>query len=345
MLVRLHELPPGYLVDEELGCFGYFPQEGAEPPLAEFAERYRPTGCEAEYGRLYPVPNKGGNPPTVRSLVIDLGTAEGLQEAEGILPELVGRTMTGNIPPDEHPVEVSVGKNTRLFRTAHANALGKTVPGSLITWQQGTLIGTTLVGGKDRATNDRLATRFARLQARHMRNPTPYPARARDDLLVPLGNPQLKLPVYWLDRRFDAAGAKLELTAVQAKLREGEAPPGTKIELWYSDAALRIDTWTPASWERYTETKLGRIFLTWRCTEATTVPLASGQATIYRGYSRDHAVCPGKPPDVVTAVVQRDGVVLGLNLPPCYTCTEPILTAAEIEAAVQGLRLRPQRQL
>jgi hypothetical protein len=341
MLLRLHELPPGYLVDGEVGCSRARYVEGADPPLADFFVRYAPRECQVHYDRLYSVPGPAPDPRAVTSLAIDLESSEGVRAADAILPELVGRAMTGNILPTEVRTAARVGAGTRLFRTEHANALGLSVPGSLVTWRQGTLIGATLVGGAGAKVNDRLAISFARKQARHMRHPTPYPAKARDDLLVPLDNPKLRLPVFWLGRRFDAGGSRpLELTSAWGPLAEGGGPPGTRIELEYSEGALRIGTWTEATWKQYLGTKLGRMLLTWHCTVAATIPVPGGEATIYRGYPEDHATCPAEPPGLVAAVVHRDGVVLGINLPHCYICLEGHLSAAATEAVVRGLRLR-----
>jgi hypothetical protein len=345
MLIRLHDLQYGYRVDEEIGCGG-FGTEGAEAPLAEFVIAHRPRGCVAEYDRLYPVPGPKPDPGTATSLVIDARTAEGATAAERIAPELLA-FLTGNIEPEEVPAKARIGAQTRLFHTRHANILGHGKLGSIYFWRQGNLLGATLAGGGAKAANDRVAARLARLQRAHMKRPVPYTEAQTDDLLVPLDNPAVKLPVYWLGREFDPGNgdAPIPLTSAYAPLREEEAPPGTRIELEYGEGLIRIGTGTEASWNHYQQTKLGRELLTWKCTQAVTVPVPIGEVTIYRGYAKDFADCSRRPPDVFSAVIHSGRVVLGLNLPLCYTCLESPVSAETLEAVAGSLRLRPQRDL
>lgn len=344
MLIRLHDLQYGYRVDEEIGCGG-FGTEGAEPPLAEFVIAHRPRGCVAKYDRLYPVPGPKPDPATASSLVIDAHSAAGVAAAERIAPELLA-FLTGNIEPKEAAPKARIGAQTRLFHTRHANVLGHGKRGSIYLWCQGNLLGAALAGGGSNAANDRVAARLARLQRSHMRRPVRYTEAQTDDLLVPLDNPKVTLPLYWLGREFDpGGGAPIPLTFAYAPLREEEAPPGTRIELQYGEGLIRIGTGTEASWNRYRQTKLGRELLNWKCTQATTVPVTVGEVTIYRGYAEDFADCPGRPPDVFSAVIHSGQVVLGINLPLCYTCLESPASAEVLEAVAANLRLRPQRDL
>jgi hypothetical protein len=345
MLIHLHDLQYGYRIDEEVGCGG-FGTEGAEPPLAEFVIAHRPRGCQAEYDRLYPVPGPKPDPGTVSSLVIDARSAEGAVAAERIAPELLA-FLTGNIEPKEVPAKARIGAQTRLFHTGDANVLGHGKLGSIYFWRQGNLLGAILAGGDAKAANDRVAARLARLQRSHMRKPVRDTEAQSDDLLVPLDNPAVKLPVYWLGREFDPGNgdAPIPLTSAYAPLREEEAPPGTRIELEYGEGLIRIGTGTEASWDRYQQTKLGRELLTWKCTRAATLPVPIGEATIYRGYAKDFTDCPQRPPDVFSAVIHSGQVVLGLNLPLCYTCLESPVSAETLKATAGSLRLRPQRDL
>jgi hypothetical protein len=68
----------------------------------------------------------------------------------------------------------------------------------------------TLSAGESTAANDREATRLARVQRAHMKRPTPYPPKERDDIVVPLENPAIELPIYWLGRSFDPGGPRLD---------------------------------------------------------------------------------------------------------------------------------------
>ena len=339
MLVRFHELPGGYTIgDEGVGC-GIIDPEGTEPPLSEFLGRRLPRLCEATYERRFVVVGDDPAPPRVDSAVVDLRTVAAARAAEKLLPELVAR-LTGNGVSKEARTTVAIGADTRLF---HGSALveGRGRPASLIAWRQGRLLGTTLVAGESRAANDREAARLARVQRAHMQRPTPYPAKERDDLLVPLENPAIKLPIYWLGRSFDPGGGgdPLPLTEAYGPLLEGEAPEGTKLELWYDHGAFHLGTWTPASWSTYVAGKLGHVLLAWHCTKKTSLAVPEGTATIYVGYDKNYGACPRRSPDVFAAVVERGGVVLGIGLPGCYTCLGAGPDRAEMEAAVAALKL------
>jgi hypothetical protein len=337
MLLRLHELRGGYTVGDEFGCAGISP-EGAMPHLATFLEHHFVGACEAEYDRRYALPGKGADPPLAISAVLDFGTPAVARAAAAVMPELEGR-LTGNISPAEGRPPVSIGADTRLFR-GKANVLGHGKPGSVLTWRQGRLIGMTLVAREGTQADDRLAARLARVQRGHMRRPMPYPARERDDVTVPLENPAITLPVYWLGRNFDPGGGKpLPLTSAYGPLLEGEAPEGTKLELWYEQGDLHLGTWTQESWGTYTSGKLGHELLAWHCTKKTGLQVPEGTATIYSGYKKNYGACPSTPPNVFAAVVERDGVVIGMGLPACYTCLGAGPSRAELEVAVGALKL------
>jgi hypothetical protein len=342
MMLRLHELPGGYTVGDEFGCTG-IGAEGARPALAKFVEHHFVGACEAQYDRRYALPGKGPDPPLVVSAVLDFGDPRTARAGAAILPELVAR-LTGNIIPRKGVTAVAIGTETRLFH-GKANVLGHGHLGSILTWRQGRLIGMTLVAGEAGHADDRIAAELARVQRSHMSRPTPYPARERDDVTVPLENPAITLPIYWLGRNFDpGAGAKpLPLTSAYGPLLEGEAPEGTKLELWYEQGDLHLGTWTPESWGTYTAGKLGHELLAWHCTKKTRLQVPEGTATIYGGYKRNYGACPSGPPNVFAAVVERGGLVIGMGLPACYTCLGAGPSRAELEAAVGALELfRPR---
>jgi hypothetical protein len=337
MMLRLHELRGGSTIGDEVGCAGISP-EGAKPRLATFLEHHLVGACEAEYDRRYALPGKSPDPPLAITVVLDLGSPGTARAAAAVLPELVGR-WTGNIVPKEARSAVSIGDGTRLFHGG-ADVLGHRRPGSILTWRQGRLIGMTLVAGEAGHADDQIAAELARVQRTHISRPTAYPARERDDVTVPLENPAITLPVYWLGRNFDPGGGKpLPLTSAYGPLLEGEAPEGTKLELWYEQGDLHFGTWTPESWGTYTAGKLGHELLAWHCTKKTGLQVPEGTATIYSGYEKNFGACPSTPPNVFAAVVERDGVVIGMGLQACYTCLGAGPSRAELEAAVGALKL------
>lgn len=348
MLIRLHDLRHGFVVDDEIFC-GRFSTEGADEPLSNFIYRYRPRGCEAAYARLYRAPGTKPNPRVATSVVVDARSAAGVRAAERVAPELLER-LTGNVAVREVKKQRKVwGHAARLFHVRHGGAFGLPRRESLLLWRYRNLLGIVIVGGPGFIATDRTANRLARRQQKRMRHPTPYPRSQQDDLLVPLDNPRLRFPVYWLGRTF-RPGHGLPPTRLYAAspLDPGGGPPKSRLLLAY-DLAIRLTSWTRAGWQRYSATELGRMVLSWHCTRTHEIERRDGYAILYAGYTTDAAVCPEREPDIHLAVVHLGRTVVGVNLPICLDplCVEPSIgpygTEEGMEAIVRGLRLRPKR--
>lgn len=209
LLLRLHDLPPGYignLVSAETGPLdecGYLRPADAEPRLAAFIARYAPEGCLGVYFRLYRVPGFSPAPAAVGSGAMDAGSVEAAEAALEVAPEAIGH-LTEGMELEETAPPATVGEATRLFHWTNgggAFVAGKTSD-SFLAWRSDSAVGVIFVEGRSFAANDQAAVELARRQQAHIEHPTPYTAAERDSSEVALDNPILKIRTYWLGRTF-----------------------------------------------------------------------------------------------------------------------------------------------
>ena len=177
----------------------------------------------------------------------------------------------------------------------------------------------TLAAGESAAANDREATRLARAQRAHMKRPTPYPPKERDDIVVPLENPAIELPIYWLGPRSTPAAAPIRCRSPPPTGRCSKARPlpGPSSNSGTTTGPFSSGLGRPKARQLYRHEKLGHELLDWKCTKTTQLPVTGGSATLYAGYDKNFSAAP----DVFAAVVEVGGVVLGMGLPTCYTAS------------------------
>jgi hypothetical protein len=359
LILRLSDLPPGYLnvaLQEEQNDETYcarLTEPGDTPPrLARFVHRYRPRGCIGAYYSLYAVPGQEFAPPLVGTGVLALESRQAADAGWAVVPILLGRLMHDKLPR-ELPAPVRIGTATRLF---HSKALsresGRTT--SFLAWRSGNTIANVMVGADSFAEGDRIAAELARRQQAHIRKPTRYTGAERFDGDVPLDDPALEVPVYWLgldfkpghglpsNRFFDGYAPKPYAPTGESSIGTEEAP-GSVLELRYYN--FHIDAWSAMTWPLYLEAPVSRVLTTWHCTKTRTIPLPNGgSATIYGGYRRDYKRCPDKATSAFTAWAEIGGMHLVVNAPwsPTDIFHTPYDSFAGMEAIVRGLQLRPK---
>jgi len=155
LLLRLHDLPLGYLVlgsgstESSLPLFGCAPIEPAEPQprLAAFLERYSPRGCMTVLYRLFRVPDSGPAPRLVGSAAAELGSVEGAEAGLAVSPELLGHLFEDELPEEAPPPEV-VGEATRLFHWRQAGLVSDEETVAVVAWRWGGSVGLVLVAGE-----------------------------------------------------------------------------------------------------------------------------------------------------------------------------------------------------
>jgi hypothetical protein len=359
LILRLSDLPPGYLnvalqeeQNDETYCARLTDPEDTPPKLARFVVRYHPRGCIGAYSSLYTVPGQEFAPPLVGTGVMALKSKQAADAGWAVVPLLLGRLMNDRVPR-ELPAPERIGAATRLFHSkTRGRASGRTT--SFLAWRSGATIANVMVGANSFAEGDRIAAELARRQQAHIRRPTRYTGAERFDGDVPLDDPALEVPVYWLgldfrpghglpsNRFFD--GYALEPYAPTGESSIGtEEAPGSVLGLRYSNFA--IDSWSAATWPLYLEAPVSRVLTAWHCTETRTIRLPNGgTATIYGGYRRDYKRCPDKAPSAFTAWVEIGGMHLVVNTPwrPNDIFHTPYDSFAGMAAIVRGLELRPK---
>lgn len=354
MILRLSDLPLGYMKinleegeDEKIYCSPLTHSEDTPPKVVMFVDRFHPKGCLAAYYRLYDQPGQKPGGELVGTGVLALPSDKAADAAWAVAPELLG-------PPPEVKATERIGKATKLFHY-------KTIPflkrlgrkSSLLVWRSGNTLAVIMATGPTFAESDRAAAELARLQDAHIRKPTRYTSAERFDGEVPLDNPAIEIPVYWLGRNFNPGGDLPEnrlfdsgFTGKAGKestdpFEEGPAPP-----LYIRYDSIRLDTWTPSTWNVFAKSKTGRAITGWKCTKTRTVPLAEGTATIFAGYRRDFERCPKKAPEAFTAWVDVGGVKVVVNPPFAADSIEganPYGSFEGMEAIARSLVLRPKR--
>jgi hypothetical protein len=362
LILRLSDLPPGYLnvaLQEEQGdetyCARLTDPEDTPPRLARFVRRFHPRGCISAYGSLYTVPGEEFAPPFVGTGVMALDSKRAADAGWAVVPVLLGRLLRDK-PPRELPAPEQIGRATRLFHAKETPTRGSESghTTSFLAWRSGNTIANVMVAAGSFAEGDRIAAVLARRQQVHIDKPTPYTGAERFDGDVPLDDPGLEVPVYWLgmnfkpghglpsNRLFDAFAPEPYSPTGESSIGTEEAP-GSVLELRYFNFA--INSWSAQTWPLFLEAPVSRVLTAWHCTETRTIALPNGgTATIYGGYRRNYKRCPDKAPTAFTAWAEIGGVHLVVNAPwgPNDIFHTPYDSFAGMEAIVRALQLRPK---
>lgn len=358
LILRLSDLVLGYMnfdfgegEDRPIFCSQLTHPEDTPPKLKRFVLRFHPRGCIGAFFRLFVPPGKEPGARLVGTGAMALGSDRAADAAWRIVPILLGRLL-GGPPPHEVDPAIKVGSATRLFHATlkgEARFLGRHI--SFLVWRSGNTLAVVETFGPKVGKNDRDAADLAPLQQAHIENPTRYTGAERYDAEVPLDDPALKQPVYWLGRNFAPTGLsplRLKDAETFASLT-GREKTGKETRLAYESADndyLVIDEWNPRQWKIFKKSKLSHTLVSWHCTETQTVQLPEGTATIYAGYKRDYRKCPAGPPTSFTARATLPGVFVSVETPYALRFAFPdgaYNSYAAMETILTGLALRPQR--
>ncbi len=366
MLLRLHDLLPGYLnveLQEEQGertlCSSLHDPAGTPKALVEFIESFDPTGCVGAYYRLFTPPDGPAGPVLAATGVLKMDTRAGADAAWDVSPQLLGRLFHDH-PPRQVTAPQELGSETALFHAPQPlfyPFLRRLAPtASFLVWRSGNTLAVVMAVGPTFAAGDEAAVELARRQQAHIRRPTPYTRAERFDGEVALDDPALETPAYWLGRNFRPGGGlpdnrlfeSYSRQAPEAESTDGlfEEGPGSLLHIGYEN--IRLDTWTPASWSVFADSKTGRAITTWKCTQTRALSLPEARATIFGGYEKDLARCPKRAPEAFTAWVDVGGVKVVVDAPPAADFIErgnPYGSFRGMEAIVRALRLRPKPTL
>lgn len=351
LVLRLHDLPPGYCpFDSSEGAGRDFicePLQPGEPGrrLKRFVERFSPAGCFGVYLRAYRVPGVGPTSAVVGTGAMEVGSDAaatlGFTLAAQLLHRLVNDSPLEEVAPPE-----TIGTATRLFHWKDAPRIFHSGPrASFVAWRSGTVLAATYATASSLAASDRIALDLARRQQAHIENRTPYTEAERDDTEVELDDPNLQIPVYWLGRMFEPGNGFPATELETATVVEKGGLPGAKLELRYS--GFNLETWTRESWKRFQGSILGKLNRP-RCTRTTPFEWEQGHAVISAGYQRRtfEAGCPDYLPTRYWAAAYVGGVVIGVNQTTCR-CLSPgsgpySESLRGMKAVIRGLQLRPK---
>lgn len=361
LILRLSDLALGYLnieLQEEQGdriyCSRLTHPEDTPARMGRFIDRFHPRGCLGGYSLLYTPPGEEEGAKLIGTGALPLRSDAAADAGWKVVPEMLGRLMSK--PPHEVKAKERIGKATRLFhvkaRRVRGGIGGKE---TFLVWRSGNTLAAVLAIGDSFAETDREAAALARLQDVHIRRPSRYALAERFDGEVPLDDPKVNVPVYWLGRNFRPGGDLPDnrlfdsyftgrATPETHEKFGGAEAPGAPLYIRYGN--IRLATWTAANWHVFADSASGKAITSWKCTQARTIPLAEGTATIYGGYKENYKRCPKGAPKAFTAWVDVGGVKVVVNPPPAPDFIEivnPYGSFEGMEAIVHSLTLRPRR--
>ncbi|MGV1048396.1 MAG: hypothetical protein ACOYD4_07725 [Solirubrobacterales bacterium] len=358
LLLRLDDLPPGYLVlaDRSEGrpakvtCGALRPGD-PRPAVAAYVKRHSPAGCLLSYARIYQVPGEESTPDYIGTAALRAPSGAAARVGMELAPAALSLAERDRLRKVK--LRRRIGDATHLFHwrsgppTPDERASGRML-GTYLLWRSGNVLALVFAGGGTIAENDRAAVGLARRQQKHVEAPTPYTAAERYDLEVLLDDPAIKGPVYWLGRSFAPGGELPVAHLVGGGLEPAptyDRRPRAAVSVGYTKR-IRIDTWSAGAWKRYLASPAGARVLSWHCTEATQVPLAGGSATVYAAYASDYKRCPSRPPDRYFAVVPLGKAVVVVDYPTYRGGNSdfggPYNSLAGVNAIIQGLARRPK---
>lgn len=310
---------------------------GVGPESAAFLHLWtslHPHGCSVHMMRLWSAPGQRPGPRDVRSLALTFANANG---AAAMLARPRDLAVFASALP-RRDLEV-VDPAPAIGDAAVVLAAPRDSSAAVI-WRSGSLLAAVLVA--DRRDPVATALALAAVQQARMLAPTPLPLGAFDDLEVPLDDPSLPAPVYWLGRALPAAGRypRLPLAEVVQSSR-AELRRGVRVTLIYGDLssglAFPIVLLDPKLRRPAFRSALGRTLRQY-CPVVERLTLPNGRATIFTG--RRSCRHDG------AAIVRFPGVVVVVFPDECSDCREPIAryhSRAGLRRIVRALRIRPPR--
>ena len=332
--LRLSDLPPGYVVDDQPGCNLALTGEEDTPPAVD--RLLEPLGCDATFTRRWAPRGEPLGATEIESIVWPY---EDAALAATMLEQ--GRALTAyawGVPRRSlrrRPGPALGVPWTRGFATDDALVRGRSGPGFAVLWRTGTALSLVTVGARSARVAEATAFALARLQQGRILAPTPLSPADNDDLEVPLDDPGLGVPVVWLGRTAqpDPTLPPLAFDEVLA----GSGPRGLRATLRYG--AVTLGLWRPRGFDRFLRGRVGRLVRTQRCARVE----RRGGVVIIGGHADPPRRCGRRPRDVWWAYVRSDDVVVAINQPICVFCVDgggAYASPAALKAVIAALRRR-----
>lgn len=358
LLLRLHDLAPGYLLIDGspefpvggIKCDRIEPAE-PKPKLARFIDRYAPAGCMALYSRLFRVPGGGPRPPVVGTGAMRLPNPEAAEEGLSVARLLLSHALSDELPEEVAPV-ATVGDAARLFHWQDSLFGEDDETSSFLVWRTGATLATVFVPGKKAAASDRIATELAQIQQRHVEAPTPYRPAEYDDSEVALEDPALEVPVYWLEREFSPGHGLPPLRLMDTNSTTRRAIASPRASLFYADHPFRsryeslyVNLYSPRQWRQLRE-RGHALPGSLRCGFTShELRLPRGHAVAFHGFEGFLGRCPSDERPAWSLRIRYGHVIVTVKTGTiCAICAEagtgPYNSFKGMAAIVRGLERR-----
>jgi hypothetical protein len=344
------DLGRGYRVGDDSGCGQFSPEETSEE-FTTFVLDTKPTGCTLEINYIWGGPRATVVPRGVTSAVAVFRDESDARRGMELRKELIDFMVPAS---SRNFVELpDFGHDAVSFDDGGYDV----PPGAGVFWRDGKLLAAVFAtGGVTAEDAPRVALKLARMQQERIEHPKPPPPASDDDEELPLDDPQLDAPVYWLGREFKPGGGLPSLHFSDAHTYGGSGgEPTFTAELDYGNEdarktyGVKILVFTPQAFKGFEQSVLGRLVRDTPCSEATEIKLSNGRAIIWGGFAKPtKPPCPHQPYDRYFAHVFLRGAVVTVNAPFClYPCLEisggtadPYNTPRGLEAIARSLRVR-----
>ena len=321
LALRLPDLGPGYVVALDHGCV----------PLRPRGVAASSEGCQVSYKRVWTPTGMAPGPSFVTSVAFVFQSPEAAHAALARPRALAARVLgvRRDVIAIAGPTP-ALGDEAVLLRFDDRD--------TDVLWRSGSIVGLVAPSSTDGGdAGDESALRLAAAQQAHVAMPTPVTPSDYDDLEVPLDDPRLEVPVYWLGRRLAAHGSLPPLRFVGSELSRGQdARAGARAELRYEGHGASVDVGLtqPSLLRRPFVRRVLRRLHRDPCTRIARFPALNGRAAIYTRA----ASCKRKPADVFALVVRHDvAVVVTVDL---FGRPSRYATRAGLRRLVRALRVR-----
>lgn len=340
LTLRLTDFPPGYAV--------LVPTCSDQAPIADLAPG---TGhaCEMDFWHVWTASGTGSDPAMVISTVLVLPSAE--RAATALADPLDVASLA--LPEFEQPRIVSpapaIGDEAVLLRGADGSAA--------VLWRSGPVLAGLLADAaliRHRTIDVQTTLNLATLQQARIAAPTALQPGDNEGGAVPLDDPGLDLPIWWLGRELPGRGALPELRFVGSIPGNlfGDVEDAGPILFYgrrHSRAQVTLALVRPRFMHRPAVRRDLRRMRHSRCYPLRRLTLRGGRATIFQRSPRCRKLDERKTPnalDDTTAVVTLPGVVAIVAADDCVSCHGPVSryeSIAGMRRIVRALRLREPR--
>jgi hypothetical protein len=251
------DLGRGYAYGDDSACGRFFP-EGESQEFTDFVADADPVGCEVEINYIW-----GGVRTTVVPRGVDSGAVVFDDEADArrgleLRDELIS-FITGESPRAVEELR-DFGHDAVRFRNGGFDV----PPGAGVIWRNGNMLAVVFAGGSGLRAEEapEVALALVLKQQRRIEDPSRSPRDAVDDPELPLEDPALDAPVYWLSRAFDPGGEMPPLTFSTAHTYGGSGgEPSFTAEIDYAadirkTSGIKLMVFRPDSFAKFSARSL-----------------------------------------------------------------------------------------